>query len=414
MESGNRESGQIKLIYGDKVLWIIIAILSIISILLVFSSTAKMAYDVAEKGSPLRFLATQLIYLFGSLAIMILMHRFSVKMYGKYSWWIWSICAIATLLTLFIGSTTNGAARWLPLGPIRIQPSEFLKVATVLHLSAMLTRKSIQVKSLKLLPSFKKTERSKNKQILKDGVLTIVAPILVSTVVILMAHTSSAIMVFLISIFVLFIAGVKKREIFKLILLVAILGAIFSILGLGRSSTAGGRVETWFATWFSDRSDIRVDYISDTERSMVAMQNGGLIGTGAGQSTMRVEMIHPESDYAFAFFVEEYGLILSILLLLLYLWIFFRAMWIYERCRDPFRELLVLSLATLILLQALLHVMVAVNFLPETGQILPLVSRGGSALFCTYMSFMLILSISAKNDEFPKTKSGSTRNRSKH
>ncbi|MFI3317117.1 MAG: FtsW/RodA/SpoVE family cell cycle protein, partial [Rikenellaceae bacterium] len=124
-----------------------------------------------------------------------------------------------------------------------------------------------------------------------------------------------------------------------------------------------------------------------------------------------VEMIHPESDYAFAFFVEEYGLILSILMLLLYLWVFFRAMWIYERCRDPFRELLVLSLASLILVQALLHVMVAVNFLPETGQILPLVSRGGSALFCTYMAFMLMLSISVKNEEQPKTKNTAARSR---
>lgn len=411
MDSINKESGQLKLIYGDKVLWIIIAILSIISILLVFSSTAKMAYDVADKGSPIRFLALQLIYLFGSLAIMVIMHRFSVKLYGRFSWWIWALCAAATLLALFVGSTTNGAARWLPLGPIRIQPSEFLKVAIVLHLSAMLTREKLQVKTLRLFPSLKSSEKAKNKQVWIDGVIRIVMPIFVSVGVILTAHTSSAIIVFLISIIILFIAGVKKREIAKLILVAALLGGIFSVLGLGRSGTASRRLDIWTATWLSDRTQIKVDHISDTERSMVAMQNGGLLGQGAGQSTMRVEMIHPESDYAFAFFVEEYGLILSILMLLLYLWVFFRAMWIYERCRDPFRELLVLSLASLILVQALLHVMVAVNFLPETGQILPLVSRGGSALFCTYMAFMLMLSISVKNEEQPKTKNTAARSR---
>ncbi|MFR9523014.1 MAG: FtsW/RodA/SpoVE family cell cycle protein [Rikenellaceae bacterium] len=404
METNNNNSAPLKLIYGDKVLWVIIAMLSIISILLVFSSTAKMAYDVTESSSPLRFLTTQLVYLFGSLVIMIFMHRFSVKMYGKFSWFLWGLWAFLTLISYFVGSTTNGAARWLPLGPIRIQPSEFLKVALVIHLAAMLTRNKLQIKSLKLFPSLKKSSKALNKRAWMDGVLRIVMPIFVSVGVVLSAHTSSAILIFIVSILILFVAGVRKTEIGKVILVALFCGGLFSLMGLGRSDTAGGRVETWAATWFEDRTQIKVDHISDTERSMIAMQNGGLLGQGAGQSSMRVEMIHPESDYAFAFFVEEYGLILSVLLLLLYLWVFFRAMWIYERCRDPFRELLVLSLAVLILVQALLHVMVSVNFLPETGQILPLVSRGGSALFCTYMAFMLMLSISAKCEQSPKLK----------
>ncbi len=398
------QQGAAKFFYGDKVLWVIVAMLSIISILLVFSSTAKMAYDVTENSSPTRFLLSQLFYLFISLFVVIVIHRFSVKIYGRFSWWIWGVCAAATLLTYFIGSTTNGAARWLPLGPINIQPSEFLKVATVVHLAAMLTRESVPIKSLKLFPSHKKSERAKNNKIWREGFFPIVMPIFVSTGVILSAHTSSAILVFFVSLLILYIAGVSKLEIVKMVLVVGVIGALFYLMGMGRSDTAGGRIETWIETWTTDRQQVRIDYVSDTERSMVAMQNGGIFGQGAGQSAMRVEMIHPESDYAFAFFVEEYGLILSMLLLLLYLWIFFRAMWIYERCRDSFRELLVLSLATLILVQALLHVMVSVNFVPETGQILPLVSRGGSALFCTYMVFMLMLSISSKYEEAPKPK----------
>ncbi len=393
-----------KFFYGDKVLWVIVAMLSIISILLVFSSTAKMAYDVTENSSPTKFLLVQLLYLFVSLGVVIVIHRFSPRIYGRFTWWIWGACAVATLLTYFIGSTTNGAARWLPVGPIHIQPSEFLKVAIVLHLSAMLSREKVPVKTLKLFPSRKKSEKAKNNKILREGLIPIVLPIFASVGVILSAHTSSAILVFIISVMILFIAGVSKHEIGKLVLLAGTVGALFYLMGMGRSDTAGGRLETWIATWTTDRQDVRIDYVSDTERSMVAMQSGGIFGQGAGQSAMRVEMIHPESDYAFAFFVEEYGLILSMLLLLLYLWIFFRAMWIYERCRDSFQELLVLSLATLILVQALLHVMVSVNFLPETGQILPLVSRGGSALFCTYMVFMLMLSISSQYEEAQKTK----------
>ncbi len=407
MKQNNQETeqGTLRFIYGDKVLWVIIAMLSIISVLLVFSSTAKMAYDASSGNSSVRFLVTQLGYLGGSLAIVLVMHRFSVKLYGTFSWWIWGTFAVLTFVTLFLGSSTNGAARWLNVGPIRIQPSEFLKVATVLHLSAMLTLNKVQAKTLTLFPSLKKADKAKNKKIINEGLIPIVMPIFVSVAVILTAHTSSALLVFIISLLVLFIAGVRRREIFKVILVALIAGGLFTLLGMGRSGTASGRVDTWIATWSSDRTEIRVDDISDTERSMIAIQNGGLLGRGAGQSAMRVEMIHPESDYAFAFFAEEYGLIMSVFLLLLYIWIFFRAMWIYERCRDPFRELLVLSLATLILVQALLHVMVSVNFMPETGQVLPLVSRGGSALFCTYLSFMLMLSISIKNEEESKLKS---------
>ncbi len=398
--SENIEQDRLRLIYGDKVLWVILAILSIISVLLVFSSTAKMAYDVTDSRSSVNFLVMQLGYLIASVVIVVLLHRFSVRVYKKISWIIWGVFVALTIFTLIFGASTNGAARWLNIGFIRIQPSEFLKVATVLHLTAMLTRGKTQIKNLKLFPSMSRTaSKAQNRKIFFGNTLTIVLPIYLSVGAILIAHTSSAVLVFIVSLLVLYIAGVNFREIFKLVALAALVGALFTMLGMGRSGTASNRVETWFETWGSDRTEIRVDDISDTERSMIAIQNGGLFGRGAGQSAMRVEMIHPESDYAFAFFVEEYGLILSMLLLLLYIWIFFRAMWIYERCRDPFRELLVLSLATLILVQALLHVMVSVNFLPETGQVLPLVSRGGSALFCTYMVFMLMLSISIKNDE---------------
>ncbi len=387
------------LLNGERVLWVIIAMLSIVSVLLVFSSTAKMAYDISSVSSPLRFLITQLGFLGISIIIMILFHRVSVNLYGAVSWYIWGGCAVLTFLTLIFGSSVNGAARWLNLGFIHVQPSEFLKVAIVLHLAKMLSKEGVKAQNIKLFPSYKDWGKAKNKKIWREGTLPIVVPIFGSIGAIVMAHTSSAILVFVVSLVILYIAGIHWKEIIKLAAVVIAIGALFYAFGMGRSDTAEGRMETWFATWFSDRTEVRVDYISDTERSMVAMQNGGLLGQGAGQSSMRVEMIHPESDYAFAFFVEEYGLILSLFLLFLYLWIFFRSIWIYERCRDGFKRLLVLSLATLILVQALLHVMVAVNFLPETGQTLPLISRGGSALFCTYMAFMLMLSISAKYEE---------------
>ena len=181
------------------------------------------------------------------------------------------------------------------------------------------------------------------------------------------------------------------------------------LLNLGRSETAGGRVETWIDLWTKPQTEKPIDQLTDTERSMIAIHNGGILGEGAGQSAMRVEMIHPESDYAYAFFVEEYGIVLALLLLLLYLWIFFRAIEIFRRCGTAFPGLLVLGLALLITCQALLHIMVTVNLIPETGQTLPLISRGGSSTIFTAIALGMILSVSRQNDEqshdMPKSES---------
>ena len=132
---------------------------------------------------------------------------------------------------------------------------------------------------------------------------------------------------------------------------------------------------------------------------MIAVHNGGLFGEGAGQSVMRVAITHPESDYAYAFFIEESGLIMGVILMMLYLWIFFRAMEIFRRCGTAFPGLLVLGLALLITCQALLHIAVTVNFLPETGQNLPLISHGGSSMFFTAIALGMILSVSRQNEE---------------
>ena len=142
-----------------------------------------------------------------------------------------------------------------------------------------------------------------------------------------------------------------------------------------------------------------IEELTDTERSMIAIHNGGLLGEGAGQSAMRVEMIHPESDYAYAFFVEEYGLLLAMAVLMLYLWIFFRAIEIFRRCGTAFPGLLVWGLALQITCQALLHIMVTVNLIPETGQTLPLISRGGSSVLFTSIALGMILSVSRQNEE---------------
>jgi cell division protein FtsW len=127
---------------------------------------------------------------------------------------------------------------------------------------------------------------------------------------------------------------------------------------------------------------------------MIAIHNGGFIGEGAGHSSSRAVVIHPESDYAYAFFASEYGFIAAIVLMLLYLWITFRAIEICRRCHTAFLTFMTAGLGLLITCQAMLHILVQVNFLPETGQTLPFISRGGSSLMFMSIALGMIISVS--------------------
>ena len=396
------ERQRTRLFTGDRVLWIIIAALAVISILVVYSSTAKMAYDASAARTTSHFLRQQLMILAASLVVMIAVQKINCRIYNYFARPFYFLSVLLTLTVYFIGATTNGAARWIPLGPFQFQPSEALKVATVLFLAQQLAGRQSKIDRIRIVPSLRFwTWRSSPEQrrIWREGTWPILMPVIASCLVIFPAHTSSAVLVFAASWVMMLIGRVRIRELLKLLGLAAAGVVLIVTLNLGRSETAEGRFATWIHLWTQSQRDKPVENLSDTERSMIAIHNGGLLGEGAGQSAMRVEMIHPESDYAYAFFVEEYGLVLAVVLLMLYLWIFFRAIEIFRRCGTAFPGLLVLGLALLITCQALLHIMVTVNLIPETGQTLPLISRGGSSTLFTTIALGMILSVSRQNDE---------------
>lgn len=386
---------------GDKVLWVIIAVLAVISVLVVYSSTAKMAYAMDSKQTISDLFHQQLIYLCISFCFLIVVQRINCRLYNKLTpLAYWGFVGL-TLFALILNKETNGAARWIPIGGFRMQPSEGLKIATILMLARQLASRQSRIDKIRIIPSLNPLNwrTPAQRKIWREGTLPILMPVLTACVVIAPAHTSSAALVFIVSWVMMLIGRVRMRELMRLLLLIAVAASVAGALDLGRSSTAGGRLSTWVELWMTDRTAVPVENLTDTDRSMIAIHNGGFLGEGAGQSVMRVEMIHPESDYVYAFFVEEYGLILAILLLLIYLWIFFRGIEIFRRCGTAFPGLLVLGLALLITAQALVHIMVTVNLLPETGQCLPLISRGGSAMFCTAIALGMILSVSRQNDE---------------
>ena len=384
---------------GDRTLWIIYAVLIVISILVVYSSTAKMAYDVTSRLTTTESLRQQIMYvLVMSLPLIFIAHKINYNFYRyttRLGYWLFIILTVATY---FIGATTNGAARWLPIGPIQFQPSEGLKIFTILMLARAMEKRQDVITKIKLLPTSLKLNTPEQKRIIRENTIPLLGPIILSCIVIAPAHISSAVIVGMVSVIMLYIGRVRKWEIFRfcsLTVIAAVLGfSLLSLIGIGRGSTASGRLSTWITEWTTDGKKDVVNDLSDTERAMIAIHEGGFIGEGAGHSSSRAVVIHPESDYAYAFFTSEYGFIAAIVLMLLYLWITFRSIEICRRCPTAFLTFMTAGLGLLITCQAMLHILVQVNFLPETGQTLPFISRGGSSLMFMSIALGMILSVS--------------------
>ena len=392
-----------RVIEGDRMLWIIFMVLVVVSILVVYSSTAKMAYDISTSVTTADSLRQQIMLVVMAVPLLFVVHKIDYKHFMRLTPLLYYLFVGLTVATYFVGATTNGAARWIALGPFQFQPSEGLKIMTILMLAKRIDGFKGNINTATIMPTSWRLRDSKQLRILKEYTRPILGPIILSCAVIMPAHTSSAVLIFMASVIMLFIARVSIKELSKFVVVMIAVGVIgltlLSALGVGRGDTAGGRFSVWLEEWTGPGTVASMHELSDTQRAMIAIHDGGLLGEGAGQSTARAVVIHPESDYAYAFFISEYGLIIALILMFLYLWIFFRSIEIFRRCTTVFPGLMTLGIGLLITCQALIHILVQVNLIPETGQTLPLISRGGSSLLFTTIAFGMILSVSRKSNK---------------
>ena len=386
---------------GDRTLWIIFTVLIVISILVVYSSTAKMTYEVGSNMSLFDALQKQIMYVMMAIMLIFVVHKIDYKVYMRWSFILYLFFVACTIATYFVGVNINDSSRWLKIGFFTFQPSEGLKITTILMLARAMESRQAIINNIKILPTTLKFKSKEFKEIFYNNTLPLIGPVVVSCGVILPAHTSSAAIVFITSLIMLYIGRVHIKEIMKFFLVVFSAGMLgiltLVMLDAGRIDTAKNRITKWTHEWTHESTATTINDISDTQRALIAIREGGIVGKGAGQSTSRVLVTHPESDYAYAFFISEYGVIAGLMLILLYIWLFFRAMDIGQQCRTPFPTLMTLGLGLLITGQALLHILVQVNFMPETGQTLPFISRGGSSLLFSTIALGMIISVSRTN-----------------
>lgn len=359
---------------GDRVIWMITFFLGLLSILAVFSAMTTLAVKNGGYGQFLK----HLLMLGGGFTVMYFVHKRNFKYFSKLSILLVVVSVILLVMTMLFGSNLNSAERWLkiPGTGLTFQTSDFAKIALVMFVARWLNIKRNELDDF------------------KGSILPLVMYIGLVCLLILPSNFSTAAMLALVCLLMMFLGGVPTRHLLKLVGLGV--GLILLIIAVGEIAPKGTlqRYETW-----KNRIMNKVDKDSEGNYQInlakYAIHEGGVIPKGPGTSTSRNFLPHPYSDMVYAFIIEEYGSVVGGAgLLLLYLILFLRTVKFSSKCPKHFGRLTALGLSLLLVIQAFINMGVAVSLFPTTGQPLPLVSLGGTSTVFTCISIGIILAIS--------------------
>lgn len=378
---------------GDRILWYVLIMLMIVSIMLVYSSTGRLAYN-KQDGNTLFYLGRQLGLLAGCFGVLFVVQSISWRWFYRNAGLLLMIAAGLLLLAAFGGTNINGAGRWIkiPVVGITFQPSEFAKIAIVIY-------------TARLLSDFQ-TEIGCEDEALKKFLM----PALVIALIFLDNFSTSA-LISTVCLVMFMVGRMRWKLLAKTFGIMIALLALVLTLGIlvpqvqewGRIGTIVGRLTAFVVKSDGDSNEQR-NYNYQSDQARIAVAQGGLLGCGPGNSVQRNFLPHAYSDFIYAIIIEEYGLGGGGFILLLYAVILFRAGVIGRKClkydcRNPrgapdiFPSLVVVGLGLSVVLQAMFHMGVNVGALPVTGQTLPLVSMGGTSLWFTSAAFGIMLSI---------------------
>jgi cell division protein FtsW len=364
---------------GDVVIWIVLIVLSIFSILAVYSATGTLAYKKMS-GDTTHFLFKHgSLLLFGFLLVFVF-HHIHYRFYKRLSVVFLYITIPMLLWTLIKGASLNEAARWVTLPGVGLtfQTSDFAKFVLIMFVARYLSLNQDNIKDF------------------KTGFRSIIIWILVICGLILPANFSTAAILFTTSLILLFLGRVKILYLIGLIAAGAVAITIFVLILFNLPEESRGRLGTWQKRIENFRNgDAEGNF--QVEQAKIAIVNGGILGKGPGNSTQRNFLPHPYSDFIFAIIVEEYGAVGGAFVILLYLILLYRAGVIVRKSENQFPAFLAIGLMFMIVFQAFINMAVAVNILPVTGQTLPFVSMGGTSIIFTGVAFGVILSISRTN-----------------
>jgi cell division protein FtsW len=360
---------------GDRTIWLIVFILSIFSLLAVYSSTGTLAYKY-QSGNTEYYLLKHLFILVFGIGLMYVAHLVRYTLYSKISMFALWITVPLLVLTLALGTNLNEASRWLTLPGINItfQTSDFAKLALIMYVARVLSKKQDQITNF------------------KSAFLPVIVPVFVVCALILPANFSTAAVVFLSACYLMFIGRISMKFIFAMAGIGVAAFVLFIVLALATGHT--GRIDTWKARIerFSGDNENTDNY--QTDQAKIAIARGGFFGQFPGNSVQRNFLPHPYSDFIYAIIIEEYGFLGGMLILFLYLLLFFRVIKFIHHSPMAFGTLLAAGCTFMLVFQALINMAVAVNLFPVTGQPLPMLSMGGTSIWFTSIALGIVLSVS--------------------
>ena len=378
---------------GDKVIWAIVILLTMVSILVIYSSVGSLAYRMNKSAES--YLLRQIGYIILGIIIIYYAHRVNYTLYSRMASILFVISVPLLLYTLKYGSHINDASRWikLPIIQLTFQTSDLAKLALFMYMSRILSRRQNVIKDF------------------KKGFLPLIIPVGIICMLIAPANLSTAILIGGIALLLMFIGRVSVRHIMMvvglalipLMFLVSVASHYYdkqeqvsedlpAILSVGRIPTWVKRMQEFMY------SDKKADASYQVQQAKIAIASGGIFGKGPGKSEQRNFLPHPYSDFIYAIIIEEYGLAGGAVILLIYLLFLFRSIKLFQRCPYAFGAFLAVALSFTLVIQAMVNMAVNVNLFPTTGVTLPLVSMGGSSLLFTCFSIGIILSV-ARNVE---------------
>ncbi|NBP69253.1 MAG: cell division protein FtsW [Cytophagia bacterium] len=354
-----------KNLQGDKVIWAVVFALSMISVLVVYSSIGTLAYK--RTVSPEKYLLKHSLTVMVGLLAMWVAHKVDYRYYSRLSKIALWISIPLLIYTATNGTTINEAARWIELPLVgSFQPSDFASLALIINLASMLAK------------------RQQNIDSIKESLIPILFWCGVICGLIALSNLSTAVLLLLTSMLIMFIGRVPTKYLFMLVFVGLLFGALAVVFG-SRGETAKNRIKN-----FVNGTELPFQ----AKHARIAIATGGVTGKGPGNSDQRNILPHPYSDFVYAIVIEEYGMIGGIVVLLLYLILLHRGMKAAYNSERAFGGLLSAGLSFDLVCQAMVNMGVVVGLGPITGQPLPLISMGGTSMVFTGLALGIVLSVS--------------------
>jgi cell division protein FtsW len=365
---------------GDKVIWAIMMLLSLISVLVVYSAVVTLAHKF-KQGNSEYYLIKHFVIIVLGFGIAYVFHKIKYTVFAKVAQIGFLLCIPLLLYTLLKGVSAGDANRWIEIPGIGLtfQSSDVAKIMLLLYVARILTVKQDSLQEF------------------KGVVKLLLIPIGIICALILPANFSTAALLFVNCLGLMFIGRIKFK--FMAYIMGACIGfALVLTLVVLKFPDAIKRGRTWKARIENFWSgDTKTNYQSD--QAKIAVANGGIIGKGPGNSTQRAFLPQASSDFIYAIIIEEYGLLTGFIMLFLYMVLLFRGIRILRDTDKTFGGLIAIGLSFSLVLQALINMAVAVNLFPVTGQPLPMVSMGGTSIWFTMVAMGIILSVSKSNED---------------